>query len=294
MPKSTWLLVVLSLLSGLTGAYVLDRFQGPEPSKSVEGPAVEPEQTELQSQMKGLAAEIKALREEVTALAMAPRMERSALPAAEPLADVTETAKSESETTAQAEQGQKEQALEMADWFKQMKSGDLSFEQASALWEKAVKEGRAEELLALFQERADADPNNPDRQAELGDAFIQHLQHLTGPKVAQAGMAADKAFNRALELDDSHLNARRSKAISLTFWPAIAGKRPEAIRQFETLIEKQMLVTPDASHTDAYLLLGNMHQQAGNLEKAREVWSQGLLRFPKAKGLAAQLANSGQ
>ena len=45
--------------------------------------------------------------------------------------------------------------------------------------------------------------------------------------------AADKVFDKALELDDRQRDARFTKAVTLTFWPDFLGKKPEAKRTWE-------------------------------------------------------------
>jgi tetratricopeptide (TPR) repeat protein len=153
-----------------------------------------------------------------------------------------------------------------------------------------VAEGRLEDLVALFEARAAADPNNPDVQNDLGDAYIQQVQTMgSSPKAGMVAMRADQAFSKALELDPNHLDARRSKAISLSFWPPMMGKQAESIQQFEILIEKQNGVPAEPDHVQAYLLLGNMHLQMGKIDEARTAWQTGLGRFPGNAELMRQL-----
>ncbi len=176
------------------------------------------------------------------------------------------------------------------DWFAALTAGNLSEGDAQKLWDKAVAEGRVDELIDLFKARAEADPNNPDAQNDLGDAYIQKVQSMgASPKAGMVATRADKAYTKALELDPNHLDARRSKAIALSFWPPIMGKQSESIQQFEILIEKQNLVPVEPDHVHAYLLLGNMQMQMGKMEEARTAWQNGLSRFPGNEDLMRQL-----
>jgi tetratricopeptide (TPR) repeat protein len=44
------------------------------------------------------------------------------------------------------------------------------------------------------------------------------------------------------------------------------------------------------SHAGTHLMLGNMHQQMGQMDKALESWQAGLSVFPNNTNLAAQIA----
>ncbi|MCP5020361.1 MAG: hypothetical protein GY930_01170 [bacterium] len=176
------------------------------------------------------------------------------------------------------------------DWFTAITTGNLSDAEVQELWNKAVAQGKVDELIELFKERAEADPNNPELQNDLGDAYIQKVQTLgASPAAGAVAFKADKAFGKALELDPNHLDARRSKAIALSFWPPVMGKQAESIEQFEILINKQNLVPVEPNHFQAYLLLGNMHLQMGKIEEARTSWQNGLSRFPGNEPLLRQL-----
>jgi tetratricopeptide (TPR) repeat protein len=101
---------------------------------------------------------------------------------------------------------------------------------------------------------------------------------------------ADKAFDAALALDDHHWSARFSKAASLAFWPAILGKQPEAVKQFEILREQQESQAPREEFAQTYLFLGNLYASQGNAAKAQEVWRKGAEFFPRSSELTAKAA----
>ena len=161
------------------------------------------------------------------------------------------------------------------------------------LWKRAIDEGLIDELVARFEERAAADPDNPDAQVELGGAYIQKIQEVANSPLAGVwANKADEAFDRALELDEDHWGARMSKAVSLSFWPPIFGKQAEAVNQFELLIEKQKQMPLDSSHESPYVLLGNLYWQRGDTEKAVAIWQEGIGYFPESTDLASALANN--
>lgn len=159
-----------------------------------------------------------------------------------------------------------------------------------AIWDELREEGRLEEAIAEIERRAEEHADDPDAQVDLGGAYLQKVFDAgAGPAAGLWAMKADKAFDRALALDDHHWDARFSKATSLSFWPPALGKQSEAIHQFETLVAQQELETPHEGFEQSYLMLGNLYQQNGNPDKALATWEKGLQLFPNAQEIAAQV-----
>lgn len=159
-----------------------------------------------------------------------------------------------------------------------------------AYWQRLRDSGRIEEVVAEFERMAAQDPNNPDLQTALGGAYIQQLFGVgNSPIAGELAMKADDAFDRALELDEEHWEARFSKAVSLSNWPAFLGKTGEAIHQFETLVAQQEKGENQEGYEQTYLFLGNLYQQTGETDKALEAWRQGYARFPDNEDLRRQI-----
>lgn len=163
--------------------------------------------------------------------------------------------------------------------------------EAKAIWKRLVEEGRDDELLEYLQANADANPNDPDVQLELGNAYLARTE-LAGAGM-EAGLyatKADAAFDAALEADPEHWEARFTKAAALSFWPPVLGKQPAAIQQFEILIGQQNGAAPQPHHAQTHLLLGTLYQQTGQPDKALATWQSGLELFPDHSDLAQQIA----
>ncbi len=169
-----------------------------------------------------------------------------------------------------------------------MESGTLD---ATELWKKIVDAGLEEEVLALYKAAADNNPNDPEAQLALGEAYLGITQQMAGsPMAGKYATLADQALDAALKADPQHWEARYTKATALSFWPPIFGKQTAAIQQFETLVEQQGSMAPSPNHAGTHLMLGNMYQQTGQMEKAIQAWQAGLLIFPNHSDLAAQIA----
>lgn len=164
-----------------------------------------------------------------------------------------------------------------------------------ALFQKLREAGRIDEYVAAIEALAAADPQNPALQVALGNAYLQKLFGVgNSPEAGPLAYKSDAAFDRALALDDHSWDARFTKAVSLSNWPAFLGRGPEAIEHFEILLEQQAEVPPEPRFALTYLFLGNMYQSAGNRAKALETWREGLQRFPETEDLRRAIELAGQ
>jgi tetratricopeptide (TPR) repeat protein len=178
----------------------------------------------------------------------------------------------------------------VAEALARLDAGELSDVEWQALWREFGEQGLTDELVAAFEARAAAAPNDPDAQVALAGAYLGKILEVgNSPEAGEWAVKADRAYDRALEIDDHHWEARFSKAMSLSFWPPVFGKQGEAIRQFEILAEQQEDLPRDERYAQTYLLLGNMHRQIGDPEQALAAWQRGIELYPGHAELEAQL-----
>lgn len=161
---------------------------------------------------------------------------------------------------------------------------------AFALFQKAKDLGILDQALAEMEKYAAAHADDPDAQVELATAYIQKLMAV--PEGMERGAWSQKAISScdaALKVSPEHWAAQYIKAMNLSQWPAFLGKQPEAIRTFEKLIEQQERSPSDPKFAQTYYQLGNTYRAAGNLDKARAVFTRGLEMFPDNKQLKDQI-----
>lgn len=174
--------------------------------------------------------------------------------------------------------------------FADLQGKNLWLPESQSLIAKLAKAGKLEDLVAVFRKHAKANPQDATAQAALGSMLLQACDHC--PSDSEKGRyaeAADDAFDRALDVDPQHWEARFTKALAYTFWPAFTGKPAEAVTQFETLIKQQERQRPEPHHAQSYLYLGNLHLQRGDRKKAEAIWGQGLRLFPNDPELRKKL-----
>ncbi|MFT4512007.1 MAG: tetratricopeptide (TPR) repeat protein [Planctomycetota bacterium] len=163
-----------------------------------------------------------------------------------------------------------------------------SFFQDPDAWKRAFEAGKMDEVIAEIEALAEANPNDPQSQMNLASAYMAYLQMDN----SKWGMStkADVQFDKVLALDENHWEARFTKAVSYTFWPAFLGKGKDAISQFETLVKQQAGMPPQEHEAQTYLYLGNMLAEK-DPARAREYWQQGMTRHPNNAELRAKLNN---
>ena len=172
-------------------------------------------------------------------------------------------------------------------------SGQVNGDELSALWQKLRDEKRIDAVVAEIERQAALAPNNPDLQTQLGAAYVQKVFDVgMGPLAGVWSQKADQAFDHALELDDTHWEARFRKAMSLSNAPAFLGRQKEAVQQFETLVDQQERATSAPEHARTYCFLGNLYDQNGDHEKALAMWRRGLTRFPDDENLRGKIGGA--
>ena len=174
--------------------------------------------------------------------------------------------------------------------FAQLTDPALDWEDRRAKWTELAKAGLLDEVLALYEKNAAENPNDTKAQTALGNAYLNKLFNSPqGPEAGIWGTKADKAFDRALALDDHNWEARYVKAVSLSNWPAFLGKQPEAIANLEILVQQQSQAKLQPHYAQTYLILGNLYQQNGKADQALAMWQQGQALFPNDAELQKQI-----
>lgn len=148
---------------------------------------------------------------------------------------------------------------------------------STELWKKAFAAGRMDDVIRQFEDLAKQNPNDIQSQMNLANAYMAYLQ--MDQSKWQYSMKADQVFDDVLALDETHWEARFTKAVSYTFYPDFLGKKTDAIAHFETLVAQQEKMPIDPDHAQTYLYLGNL-LETRDPAKAKEMWAKGARRHP--------------
>lgn len=267
--------------------------------RSSSTPSAPPQLAELQASLHDLQAENQRLAHALEALgnrpqpAATPAAERSAAPVVGPeqVAAAVEAylrqrgvAPADAATGGAGGDGGKP-AFDLAKDFDGLVG--TNFWSNGEAWRRAFAAGRMDDVVAQFEALAKSSPNDVAAQMNLANAYLAYLQ-MDNSKW-QLSMKADNQFDKVLDIDDHHWEARFSKAVSYTFWPDFLGKKQDAIQHFETLVKQQETMPVQDDQAQTYLFLGNLLAER-DPERARQVWQQGAARHPNNQNLRQKLA----
>ncbi len=166
-----------------------------------------------------------------------------------------------------------------------------SFSERQLLWQAAREAGKEAELLEGLKSRAEANPEDANIAYDLAGGYMQ--MRYTESDIVKAmewSELADATYDRTLELNPDHWDARMGKAAGLALWPAMRGKTGEAISHLEKLTRMQAPVGREGSKATAYLYLGNLRLRSGDRAGALAALREGSGLFPSDDRLRAQLS----
>lgn len=151
--------------------------------------------------------------------------------------------------------------------------------------------GRLADAAADLEQRMANDPNNALYPSALGQVYLRMCATTTDVRQqAVCAMNADYDFETALNLDPSNWEARYTKAVAMSYWPANLNKGDEVIQQFNTLITQQEQQPPQPQFAQTYEWLGKQYQKAGQTSAAQQVWRRGAALYPDNQALQSLLA----
>ena len=167
------------------------------------------------------------------------------------------------------------------------------YEQKQATWKQLRQNHALDSAIAELQQRFASNPSSAECAAVLGEAYLQKCGTITDVRdQGMLAMQADKLFDTALSQDPQNWDARFTKAVALSYWPASMGKTDEVIQHFLTLVQQQETQAPQPQFAETYLWLGDQYQKAGRLDEARSVWARGAALYPAESKLQTRLASA--
>lgn len=134
--------------------------------------------------------------------------------------------------------------------------------------------------IEFFKKLVEAHPDASNAFLNLGFAYVDKIPAegaITQVILANTSLGY---FGNAIELEDTWLG-RYSRGHAYLFWPAIFGRAPNGIADLEKAIEiAEQNGDAKPYHARAWAALGDGYWRLDNLDKAREIWKQGLEKFP--------------
>ncbi|HWD21103.1 MAG TPA: tetratricopeptide repeat protein [Verrucomicrobiae bacterium] len=170
-------------------------------------------------------------------------------------------------------------------------SPKATFADRQAAWKEIRERGMLQDAANELEQRMKDNPDEAAYPAALGQAYLK-LCATTEDVRSRAvwAMTADRMFDTAIALDPSNWDARYTKAVAMTYWPADLHKGDDVVQQFNTLIQQQEQKTPQPQFAQTYEWLGKFYDKNGQPEQARQVWERGAALYPNDSTLRARLA----
>lgn len=155
---------------------------------------------------------------------------------------------------------------------------------------KRLADDAERQFRALVQE----DGRNAEHRAGLAQVLVRcQLPHAGIPAVMSLIAEAEAQLQAALGADPAHWNARFTLGMLLKNMPAMMGRAPDAVQEFERLIALQGTTDNAPHHALPFLHLGELQEAAGRRAQAVQTWRRGLALFPAHPELTARLAAAG-
>ncbi len=183
--------------------------------------------------------------------------------------------------------------LVLAQAVETLVSSQTGFDQKQAAWKWLKETGRLEQAIAQLEQRTASDPLNAENLVALGVAYLKRAGLIENAREkAILAMKADQTLEAALSLDPSNWEARYTKAVGMSYWPAELKKGQEVIEQVQILIQQQETQPAQPQFARSYLWLGDQYQKAAQAVYAAQVWQRGATFFPENEELKRRLSST--
>jgi tetratricopeptide (TPR) repeat protein len=143
--------------------------------------------------------------------------------------------------------------------------------------------------IALFEALAEEHPDSADVRLNWGYAYVDKIPAAGAVTQVILANTALTHFTEALEREETWLGLY-TRGNSYAYWPAIFGRAKLGIADLERAVAMAEEREPKAYHAHAYAALGDCWWRLSDLERARQVWREGLERLPETPYLEERLA----
>jgi len=147
--------------------------------------------------------------------------------------------------------------------------------------------------IGFFERLAAEHPDSPNLFLNYGYAYVDKIPSAGAVTQVILANTALTYFTEAVEIEESWL-ARYTRGNSYLYWPAIFGRTSKGIADLERAIELSKEIERRSYHARAYAALGDGHWRLDDVDKAREVWREGLRLFPGDPYLESRLSREGE
>jgi tetratricopeptide (TPR) repeat protein len=151
-----------------------------------------------------------------------------------------------------------------------------------------IRTGEYDRAIDFYGKLTAAHPRAAFAWLNYGYAYVDKIPAAGAITQVILANTSLKHFSRALELEETWLG-RYTRGNAYVYWPAIFGRTPLGIEDLERAIALTETLEWRSYHAKAWVALGDGHWRLEDLERARDIWREGLERYPDDLDLAARL-----
>ena len=145
--------------------------------------------------------------------------------------------------------------------------------------------------IAFYERLVVSNPNHANAQLNYGFTYVDKVP--VAGSITQVLLAnnALNAFTKSIELKPSWI-ALYTRGNSYLFWPKIFGRAGNAVADLDAAMKLQN-GSRKPYYVRTWIALGDGYWKMDDLEKARQVWSDGLKLYPDNAPLKSRLEKQG-
>ena len=163
---------------------------------------------------------------------------------------------------------------------------------ASEYRQVAIKSREFDRAVAFLEKLSASQPQSSNVHLNFGFAYVDKIP--VAGSITQV-ILANKAlteFSKAVELQPNWINLY-TRGASYLFWPKIFNRAPLGVADLEKAFKIQSAEPHKSYHVKLYIALGDGYWKTDQLEKARNIWREGLKQFPDNQLLKTRLGQQG-
>ena len=156
-----------------------------------------------------------------------------------------------------------------------------------------IRSKQFDRALDFFQKKVAVNPKAANLHLNYGFAYVDKIP--VAGSITQVILAnnALSEFARALELQPSWI-AYYTRGESYLFWPKIFNRASAGVADLEKALEIQKREPKRSYHVKTFIALGDGYWKTDQMQKAQDIWQEGLRAFPENQQLKERLRLQGE
>ncbi len=157
----------------------------------------------------------------------------------------------------------------------------------------AIRCKAVDRSIDFFERLAKEHRQSLSAQLNLAFAYVDKIPTSGDLRQALLGRDAVGEFGKAIAIRPTWV-AHYTRGFIYLNYPRVIGVGRKAIADFERALAIQNGEPPRPYHARTYVALGDAHYwRFSDLAKARQIWAEGLAKFPEDEPLRARMAHEG-